>query len=288
LLVRVLVTGARGFIGTHLFRELTVRGHMVITTDKGHADLAEPYAIEKVIADERPEYVVHLGARYGRLLCRDEPHISVCENTAGTTELAATCADLGIPVLYTSSSEVYGDHGTDTITEDSELRMPTTIYGLSKRWGEEALSLYLPPEKLLTVRMNMLYGPEQVGGYGRCSLATFIKNAVEGEPFTVHEGTTRSWLYISDAVSALRQLIEGGHTGVFNLGNPAPPYPMSTVAKMVGGHHEIVPAPDNQIAHKNYDCSKLLEAIDWRPEVGLADGIKRTIEWAREEVRVAA
>ena len=84
-------------------------------------------------------------------------------------------------MLYASSSEVYGDHGAKTIHEDSQLRMPTTIYGLSKRWGEEVLRLYLPEKQLCIVRMNMLYGPEQLGGYGRCALATFIQKAVAGE-----------------------------------------------------------------------------------------------------------
>jgi nucleoside-diphosphate-sugar epimerase len=290
--VRILVTGADGFVGRHLAQELRDFGHHVIETDRADDDLAIPYRAEAVVRKAKPEYVVHLAARYGRLLCRDEPHRAVSDNTAATTELAAICAEKGIPVLYASSSEVYGDHGTDAITEESELRTPTTIYGLSKRWGEEALRLYLPPDKLTIVRCNMLYGPEQLGGYGRCSLATFIKNAVEGEPFTVHADTTRSWLYISDAVDALRKLIEGDHTGTFNLGNPAPAIPMTTVGQMVvseaGGLFEVEEVPPGQISHKNYECSKLLQTIDWHPRVDIREGIRRTVEWAREETPIAA
>ena len=292
-MVRILVTGSQGFVGLHLCRELEEHGHEVVRTDvkRGSdiwADLSVRDEAARVIRQTEPDYVVHLAARYGRLLCRDEPHLAVQDNTAATTELAAVCAAHSLPVLYASSSEVYGDHGTDTITEESELRTPTTIYGLSKRWGEEVLNLYLEPWNLLIVRMNMLYGPHQLGGYGRCSLATFIENAKRGESFTVHRGTTRSWLYIADAVRALRLLIDGNRHGIFNLGNPHPAIPMQEVADMVveevGGSYNLEEPPSNQIAHKNYDTTKLLATIDWKPEVGLREGIRQT---AGKEVPVA-
>lgn len=298
--MRVLVTGAAGFVGAHLCDELRANGHRVISTDKQGAvdhprDLAEPYELENLVEDAKPDYVAHLAARYGRLLCHDEPHRSVADNTASTTELAAVCAERGIPVLYASSSEVYGDHGRETITEQSALLTPTTIYGLSKRWGEEALALY--EVKRCVVRMNMLYGPGQLGGYGRCSLATFIDNAVRGEPYFLHPRTTRSWLYISDAVRALRLLIERGNRGVFNLGNPAPAIPMAEVSKLVQEHvatavePRAVPVPKGQIAHKNYDTSKLRATIPWEPEVVLSAGIFLTAAWAKhnhEALRAAA
>ena len=283
--MRILVTGAAGFIGSYLCDELEDAGHEVIGSDISDCDLAEPGGATELVDDEKPEYVVHLAARYGRLLCRDEPHKAVSDNAAATTELAAVCAERGIPVLYTSTSEVYGDHGQDTITEDSELRTPTTIYGLSKRWGEEALSLYLPPESLTIVRLNMLYGPEQRAGYGCCALATFIKKALAGESFTVHRNTSRSYLYITDAVKALRLLIEGGHTGIFNLSNDHERFTTEDVAEQVllvaGGHYELTDPPSIQIAHKNYSSAKLRSTIDWEPEVRLPDGIRNTIEAQR-------
>lgn len=285
--MNILLTGCEGFVGTHLRDELEAHGHTVIGSDKGDHDLAEPWQVRHLLDEVRPDYVVHLAARYGRLLCRDEPHRAVSDNAASTTELAAVCADRDIPVLYTSTSEVYGDHGEDTITEDSELRTPTTIYGLSKRWGEEALKLYLPPEKLTIVRLNMLYGPKQRAGYGCCALATFIKHSLNGEPFLVHRGTTRSWLYITDAVRALRLLIEGGHTGVYNMSNDLNYRAMEDVAEAVleaaGGRYELTDPPAIQIAHKNYSSAKLRDTIDWEPEVGLTEGIWNTVEAQRKE-----
>lgn len=277
--MRILVTGATGFVGTHLSKELEQRGHEVQRTDRTLGrDLAEPGVGAEIVEATQPDYVVHLAARYGRLLCRDEPHRAVTDNASATTELAEACQ--GIPVLYTSSSEVYGDHGTATITEDSDLRIPTTIYGLSKRWGEEAFQLY--SDRLCIVRMNMLYGPEQAAGYGRCALATFIDSALRGVPFTVHRDATRSWLYISDAVRALATLIESGHRGVFNLGNEDERLSMEALAEIVvqaaGGSYEVADVPPGQIAHKNYSSAKLRETIDWRPEVPLHEGIRSTVD----------
>lgn len=281
--MKVLVTGANGFIGSHLIPELSE--HKVIGTDREDADLSIPGRANAIIEGTHPDYVIHLAARYGRLLCRDEPHRAVSDNTAATTELAAACAARDIPVLYASSSEVYGDHGTDTITEESELRTPTTIYGLSKRWGEEALRLYLPPENLCIVRLNMLYGPEQRGGYGCCALATFIRDALEGRPIQVHRNTSRSWLHIADAVRALRVLIEDKAAGVWNLGNSHERESVFATAARVlaetgGRAYQVLDPPANQIAHKNYNTTKI-EALGWTPEVFLHEGIRQTVEAAR-------
>ncbi len=285
--MRILVTGAAGFVGTHLARELKAR-NWVYSSDIDYADLSQPGIAENLVKQVTPDYVVHLAARYGRLLCRDEPHRSVSDNAAATTEIAAVCAERGIPVLYTSSSEVYGDHGQVMIDERSELRMPTTIYGLSKRWGEEALRLYMPPENLCIVRMNMLFGDGQRGGYGRCSLATFIQQALAGETFTVHRNASRSWLYISDAVRALRLLIEGGHHGIFNLGNDYDQQRSmegvgDAVVAAAGGEYELADAPPTQIRHKAYSSAKLRNTIDWQPQVELFDGIRRTVEAQRKD-----
>ena len=280
----MLVTGANGFVGTHLSRELEDHGHKVTRSDLS-VDLSIPGNAKGLVGGH--DYVVHLAARYGRLLCRDEPHRAVTDNAAATTELAAACAEHGIPVLYTSSSEVYGDHGEQTITERSALRTPTTIYGLSKLWGEQALQLYLPPDMVCIVRLNMLHGPKQRAGYGCCALATFIQQALNGETFTVHRNTSRSYLYISDAVRALRMLIEGGHSGVFNCSNEQEYLPTEELAEVVvaeaGGTYEVTdPPPGIQIRHKQFSSAKLRATLDWEPEVGLTEGIRRTVESQRK------
>ena len=288
--MRILCTGAGGFVGQHLVKELGDHGHLVIASDISDTDLAVPWRARTLIEKFEPEYVVHLAARYGRILCRDEPHRAVADNASSTTEIAMACARYDIPVLYTSTSEVYGEHGEDTITESSELRKPTTIYGLSKRWGEEALDLYMDPKQLCIVRPNMLYGPGQKAGYGQCALASFIQSALKNEPITVHRDASRSWLYITDACAALRILIEDRHAGVFNMGNAWERFSMLALAEMVcdatdsSSVIEVTDAPAGQIRHKVYDSRKLERTLPWLPQVALRDGIETTLAveaWVR-------
>ena len=143
--VRILVTGAAGFVGTHLARELEDHGHDVIAHRQAPTPTSALPGTGKALVEGTPPRVRRppRPPATGGCSAATSPTARSAENTAATTELAAACAERAVPVLYASSSEVYGDHGTDTITEDSELRMPTTIYGLSKRWGEEACRLYL-------------------------------------------------------------------------------------------------------------------------------------------------
>ena len=284
--MRILVTGARGFIGSYLSTELTRRGHEVVEVDRRDYDLAWPGGASWMIEETDPDYVVHLAARYGRILCADAPHEAVVDNAAATAELAACCAKSGLGLLYASSSEVYGDHGQKPISEASSLRTPTTIYGLSKRWGEEVLRLYLLEDALTIARLNMLYGPGQRAGYGCCALATFIRRAIEGQELEVHEGTSRSWLYVEDAVRALADLIQ--RPGTWNIGNPGPPLLNLELAQKVRdlidpdvGIREV-PCPSNQIPHKVFAVDKLEEATGWAPVVSLDEGLERTIAEAQE------
>lgn len=258
--------------------------------DREDFDLAVPGQATEMVEVHQPDYVVHLAARYGRLLCRDEPHRAVSDNAAATTELAEVCADLSLPVLYASSSEVYGDHGEQRVDEHSELRQPTTIYGLSKRWGEETLRLYVPESDLTIVRFNMLFGPEQRAGYGCCALATFLDSALKDKPFSVHRGTSRSWLYITDAVQALRLLIDDRHRGVFNCSNDTEYISTTQVAELaceaVGANPKKLISyqepPGHQIHHKRYASTKLQNQTGWAPGVSLQEGINKTVDWMIE------
>lgn len=284
--MKILVTGGRGFIGRALCAELERSyGHEVTAVDREDFDLARPGQAAAMLDFARPELVVHLAARYGRILCRDRPFQAVVDNAAATTELAAEARSRDLSVFYASSSEVYGDHAERRITEFSQTLEPTTIYGLSKRWGEETLALYLPAPQLTIARLNMVYGPDQRAGYGCCALATFIRDALEGRPLQVHDSASRSWLHIDDAAAALALLIDAGEPGIWNVANAHDRRSMVDVAQIVcdqtGARMEITQPPRDQIRHKNFDASRL-ESLGWAPTVELERGIAETIKFARD------
>jgi nucleoside-diphosphate-sugar epimerase len=247
----------------------------------------------RILEETRPEAVVHLAARYGRILCLEDPEQTIDDNVKGTEAVVRACRQYGVRhLLYASTSEVYGDHGYDLITEKSSLWTPTTIYGLSKKWGEDLIELYLEGSETnyVFVRMNMIYGPEQQFGHGRASIANFIESARKREKLVVHDGTSRSWLYISDAVDALRLITEHELTDVYNLSNHQEYMPVveqaRTICSLVGCSQdliELVPPPSTQISHKMYSASALEKMISWKPKVSFQDGIKRVIDHRKAE-----
>lgn len=180
--MRILVTGAAGFIGTHLVRELEEAGHEVIATDRRPHDLfGEPLLwvgdlmsrtgvmggpipegwrgmatsryLDYVIGRERPDVVVHLAAQVGRQFGEDAPAVAALDNVGMTALVARSCAEAGVRLVYASTSEVYGDVGDLIALEDFPpdrgsaavglyADLPHNVYGLTKRQAEEVAALY--------------------------------------------------------------------------------------------------------------------------------------------------
>jgi UDP-glucuronate decarboxylase len=298
--VRILITGAAGFIGGHLTREVKAHGHEVIPVDARidpllH-DCRRAENVERLLFDHRPDVVVHLAARVGRLFGEDDLAETISDNAGMTAIVARACGDAGIPLAYASTSEVYGDCGDVIAYESITPRLPHNTYGLSKRHGEEFCRLYAP-EGLLILRFSMPFGPGLPYGRGRAAIVNFLHQALTGQPIPVHEGSERSWCYVGDTVRAVRLLLEGGQFGAFNVGRDDNPLPLRRVAEMAcwltgadAGLIEDVPAPSRQTVVKRLATEKL-RGIGWEPEVDLEEGMGLTLDWVRAQMaqeRVAA
>lgn len=282
--MRILVTGASGFIGTHVVKELRKFGHEVNGVDLEDGNLVVEDTAAKLITKYQPEVVVHAAALVGRLFGEQNLYTTITSNALATAHVAVACANAHIRLVYTSTSEAYGDHGEQEIKEEVHGTLPYNMYGLSKRWGEEAARLYMPKDMLQILRLSMPYGPGLPAGQGRAALTTFIWNACHNKPLTVHKGGKRCWLYITDAVAAMRMIIESEQSGVYLVGRHDNETSMLRVAELACDIAkakrdliQLVDPPSDQIVVKRLRADKLVN-MGWTPKVSLEEGISRTYE----------
>lgn len=302
--MKVLITGASGFIGGHLANELSNHGHEVVGLDivrgkapeawRDHAvwcDVSVPGQFSDHLDYFRPDAVAHLAAQVGRERGEDDLYRTVAWNAAGTTMVAHACGTRGVPVLYTSSSEVYGDLGIQVAHEYGQKNLPHNLYGLSKRWGEEALELYAP-DRLMIARLSMPYGPGAPPGRGRRAMDNFLWQANHSMPITVHRGAERSWCWVGDTVRALRYMLEAGERGIWNVGrddDPRSMYELAWMACDIAGRSpseasvlvQEVDPPSMQTVVKRLSTGQLREDFGWEPTVELEDGMRHLWEWIR-------
>lgn len=312
--MRVAVTGAAGYIGPWLCAELTARGHEVHAQDispQPAADFPAAYYRSFDLASTewrgmwlrcaRPEVVIHLAALYGRVWGEVDKVRTAAVNGGLTAELAKDTADAGARLMFMSSSEVYGDAANSgTVHPDSPL-YPLNMYGLSKKWGEEASRLYAP-EGLMVTRLNMPYGPAYLpppekgerpatsgkpGTVGFNVLHSMTWEAEHGFPLRVHQGTTRCLTWVGDTVRGLAMVMESGRSGTWNVCRNDDHVPVSELARRITGiTGSLSPIlteepPPRLTMRKSLSNTGLLD-LGWQPAVDLDEGIKRTWEYYRK------
>ncbi len=281
--MKILCTGAAGFLGSRLAPVLVDRGHLVFCVDRDDADLVFPGQTRLLIEASGPDVVVHLAANPGRVFGEENATHTVTTNTIATINVAKACADAGAALCYISTSEVYGtacDHQRHPVDETTPLGEPRNLYAASKAWGEQAARLYAP-ENLTIIRPSMPFGPGMATGHGRAALPSMIASLLRGEPYTVHAATKRSWIYVDDLVRGMADVIERG-TGIYNVGRDDDLRDMIDVAHLACDVLDLdiallsVNQPDDTITRVKDISMAKLRGLGWRPEVDLVDGIKRT------------
>ena len=285
--MKVGITGAAGFIGQWLIRELEDAGHRVHGTDLVHGlDLLEPGAVSAWLRVAEPDVVVHLAAQVGRIFSEDDVRRTVRLNAEMTMVVAQACGAAGVRLAYASTSEIYGDQGDQLCHEDGPQVLPQGAYGLTKRWGEEACRLYAP-DGLVIFRPSMPYGPGAPPGRGRRAMDTMLWQAHHRMPITVHRGAERSWCWVGDTVRGIRLAIEQPCAGVYNIGRDDDPRSMLDVArlacKLAGAPEDLiveVDAPPGQTVVKRLATDRL-RALGWAPTVELEGGMARVYEHVR-------
>lgn len=287
--MKIAITGVNGFVGSWLKNELENHGYEVFGTDvtgENPLNLLEENAFKNWIDEVKPDLVYHLAAQVGRIFGERDVVHTVRHNAEMTTVIAKHCGEMGIRLAYVSTSEAYGDQGEKECDEYGELKLPHNLYGITKRWGEEAAQLFAP-ENLVIARLSMPYGPGVPPGKGRRAMDTMLWQAYHNLPLTVHIGAERSWCWIGDTVKALRMIIECPDAGIYNVGRDDDPRTMLEIAEracdLAGASRDLIqliPAPGMQTVVKRLSTERIRQ-LGWSPSVELEEGIEEVFEWVK-------
>ncbi|MEV0665270.1 NAD-dependent epimerase/dehydratase family protein [Actinomadura luteofluorescens] len=299
-----LVTGAAGFIGSHLVDRLLADGHEVVAVDDMSSganarpgvelwemDVADPALAERAAA-RRPEVVFHLAAQVSVRVSVGDPLGDARTNVVGTANvLEAARAGGARKVVFTSSCAVYGVPDALPVPPDAELR-PASPYAASKVAGEVYAGMYrqLHGIDFTTLTLANVYGPRQTPEGEAGVVSIFTDALLAGRPTRVFgDGTqTRDYVYVGDVVDAFaRAAGEAGGGLRLNVGTGLQTTDRelhALVAEAAGAPDdpEFAPSRLGDLPAMAVDPRRTGEALGWKPAVSLPEGLAETVAWARE------
>jgi dTDP-glucose 4,6-dehydratase len=309
-----LVTGGAGFLGSHLCDELLRRGHRVICVDNLETgtlaniehirdpefvhlnlDIIDPYFV-----DEPIDFVYHLASPASPIDYLRLPLHTLKVGSYGTHHTLGLAKKHRARFLLASTSEVYGDPKEHPQPETYWGHVnpigPRGVYDEAKRYAEALTMAYHRQQGVDTaiVRIFNTFGPRMRPHDGR-AIPTFLRQALQDRPITVFgDGSqTRSFCFVADEIRGIIALAESGFHSPVNVGNPDEFTLLElahAVIEVTGSRSEIVfealPTDDPQV--RRPDITLAREILGWQPEIGLREGLRRTIEEAGTEALVGA
>lgn len=303
---RYLVTGGSGFIGSHLCdrllqdesTELVVCVDNLQTGDKSNiTDALKDSRFHFVEADVREDLdlpftvdgVFHLASPASPPGYMEDPVGTLLTGGVGTYNVARFALKNNARIVYSSTSEVYGDPlehpQRETYWGNVNPNGPRSCYDEGKRFGEAMLFALARAEDLNigVIRIFNTYGPRMHPADGRI-VSTFADQALSNEPLTIFgDGLqTRSFCYVSDLVEGLIKMMNSTETGPINLGNPVE----KSVLEIAGiiraavksqSEFKFCPLPKDDPTRRRPDISKAKDLLDWEPKVSLQDGLEKCL-----------
>jgi len=306
--MRVLITGAAGFLGSHLSDRFLADGHSVVGLD--NFITGNPQNIAHLMGEPRFEFIQHnistytyvSGAVDGVLHFAspaspvdylEYPIATLKVGALGTHNALGLAKAKGARFFLASTSEVYGDPLEHPQTEKYWGNVnpigPRGVYDEAKRFAEAMTMAYHRYHGMDTriVRIFNTYGPRMRPNDGRV-VSNFIVQALSGEPLTIYgDGSqTRSFCYVADEVEGIFRLFMRGDSHPTNIGNPNE-FTVRQLAELVieltGTSSPIVqrdlPVDDPKV--RRPDITRAREMLGWEPSVTLREGVGRTIEYFR-------
>lgn len=314
--MKVLITGAAGFIGMYVAERLLARGDTVVGIDNLNdyydvslkearlarltphpafrfikLDLADREGMATLFKREQPDAVINLAAQAGVRYSLKNPLAYADSNLIGFINVLEGCRYNGVKhLLYASSSSVYGGNKKVPFAEDDNVDHPVSLYAATKKANElmaySYSHLYGIPSTGL--RFFTVYGP-----WGRPDMAyfSFTQNILAGKPIDVfnHGRMQRDFTYIDDIAEGVVRILDSPPTGspphtVLNIGNHQPVELMefiNTLENALGkkATYNFLPMQDGDVPITYAETSRLRTLVDFSPSTPLADGIGSFVAW---------
>ena len=308
---RVLLTGAAGFVGSHLAERLLQDGWTVVGVDNFisgqernveelrayprfsflEADVSYPLQLD----DEGFEWVLHFASPASPPHYMQFPVETLMVGAEATRHLLELCRRSGAKFFLASTSEVYGDAEVHPQPEGYWGNVnpvgPRSCYDEAKRYAEAMTMAFHRHYGVDTriIRIFNTYGPRMRADDGRV-VTNFVNQALAGEALTVYgDGSqTRSFQFVSDLVEGIVRLMGVTHHTPVNLGNPEE-YTMLELAELIreltGSGSRVVfePLPQDDPKQRRPDNSLARDLLGWRPVVSVREGMTRTIEYFKSQ-----
>ncbi|MEL7110470.1 MAG: NAD-dependent epimerase/dehydratase family protein [Pseudomonadota bacterium] len=320
--MKIVVTGAAGFIGMHVVERLAERGHSIVGLDSfndyydpelkraraarvAHVckitklDIADAEAIKKFVLAEQPDVVVHLAAQAGVRHSLENPSAYIQSNLVGHAAVLEACRSLGDKLshlVYASSSSVYGGNKEIPFKEEHRANTPVSLYAATKRSGEllSSAHAHLYNLKQIGLRFFTVYGP-----WGRPDMAywIFAERILKGEPIRVfNNGDMRrdfTWVHdiVAGVVAAVEQTpvfapTERPHK-IYNIGNhkSVALLDMIEILENALGRKAIKsfePLQPGDVKETFADISAFVADYGFQPTTSLEEGLKTFVAWFKE------
>jgi UDP-glucuronate 4-epimerase len=317
----MLVTGAAGFIGSHLVERLLSVGHPVIGLDNfddsyppaikwnnigalegvagfqlEQGDIRDTTLLDRLFKENDIGTVVHLAARAGVRPSLEQPLLYEEVNIKGTINLLEASRIHGIKqFIFASSSSVYGLNGKAPFSEEAKVDYPVSPYAASKAAGELFCRTYshLYHIPVIALRLFTVYGPRQRPEMGIYRFARMIEH---GEEVTIFgDGTSqRDYTYVADIVAGFEAALACSDESfqIFNLGRGEPVELMGLIGlieEALGKKARIkyLPPQSGDVPFTLADNSKAYALLGYRPQVDIAEGIPRFVRWYLQNKEMA-
>ncbi|HWQ91597.1 MAG TPA: UDP-glucuronic acid decarboxylase family protein [Clostridia bacterium] len=306
-----VVTGAAGFLGSHLTDLLLARGHRVIGIDNfvtgavdnishlgGNPDFKfiQQDVTEFIFLDVPVQYVWHFASPASPIDYLELPIQTLKVGSLGTHKALGLAKNKNARFLLASTSEIYGDPLVHPQTEEYWGNVntigPRGCYDEAKRFAEALTMAYRNEHRVATriVRIFNTYGPRMRLHDGRV-VPAFISQALTNKPLTVFgEGRqTRSFCYVWDLIEGIYRLMMSDYEMPINIGNPAEMTVIDfarEIIRQTGSRSRIVfkPLPQDDPKQRRPDITRARKILKWEPKVALGEGLKATVDYFRKKV----